>query len=301
LTADVAPQSPSLGQWVAGARPRTLPAAVSPVVAASGIACFEGDFSSWLALLAMIVGVSLQVGVNYANDYSDGIRGTDAVRIGPLRLVGSGLARPGAVKAAAFISFAAAALAGVALVWAAQQWWLLGVGAAAILAAWYYTGGKRPYGYLGLGEVAVFLFFGLVATCGTGYVQTGRVSLALLLLGVGVGSLACAILAANNLRDIEGDRAVGKRTLATRIGDPASRTLYLLLVIAAALMIIAVAALTSWWALLGLAGLVLIIPAVRVVISGGRGRDLIPVLKVTGLAELLASVALTAGLVIARL
>jgi 1,4-dihydroxy-2-naphthoate polyprenyltransferase len=301
LTADVAPQSPSLGQWVAGARPRTLPAAVSPVVAASGIAYFEGHFSSWLALLAMIVGVSLQVGVNYANDYSDGIRGTDAVRIGPLRLVGSGLARPGAVKAAAFISFAAAALAGVALVWAAQQWWLLGVGAAAILAAWYYTGGKRPYGYLGLGEVAVFLFFGLVATCGTGYVQTGRVSLALLLLGVGVGSLACAILAANNLRDIEGDRAVGKRTLATRIGDPASRTLYLLLVIAAALMIIAVAALTSWWALLGLAGLVLIIPAVRVVISGGRGRDLIPVLKVTGLAELLASVALTAGLVIARL
>jgi 1,4-dihydroxy-2-naphthoate polyprenyltransferase len=301
LTADVAPQSPSLGQWVAGARPRTLPAAVSPVVAASGIAYFEGHFSSWLALLAMIVGVSLQVGVNYANDYSDGIRGTDAVRIGPLRLVGSGLARPGAVKAAAFISFAAAALAGVALVWAAQQWWLLGVGAAAILAAWYYTGGKRPYGYLGLGEVAVFLFFGLVATYGTGYVQTGRVSLGLLLLGVGVGSLACAILVANNLRDIEGDRAVGKRTLATRIGDPASRGLYLLLVIVAALMIIAVAALTSWWALLGLAGLLLIIPAVRVVISGGQGRDLIPVLKVTGLSELLASVALTAGLVIARL
>ena len=301
MTADVAPQSPTLAQWVAGARPRTLPAAVSPVVAASGIAFFEGDFSSWRALLAMIVGVSLQVGVNYANDYSDGIRGTDAVRIGPLRLVGSGLARPRAVKAAAFTSFAAAALAGVALVGATQQWWLLAVGAAAILAAWYYTGGKRPYGYLGLGEVAVFLFFGLVATCGTGYVQIGRVSLALLLLGVGVGSLACAILVANNLRDIEGDRAVGKRTLATRIGDPASRTLYLLLVIVAALMIIAVAALTSWWALLGLAGLLLIIPAVRVVISSGQGRDLIPVLKVTGLAELLASVALTAGLVIARL
>jgi len=300
LTAEVAPQSPTLRQWVAGARPRTLPAAVSPVVAASGIAYFEGDFFSWRALLAMIVGVSLQVGVNYANDYSDGIRGTDAVRIGPLRLVGSGLARPGAVKAAAFSSFAGAALAGIALVWAAQQWWLLAVGAAAILAAWYYTGGKRPYGYLGLGEVAVFVFFGLVATCGTGYVQTSRVSLALLLLGVGVGSLACAILVANNLRDIEGDRAVGKRTLATRIGDPASRTLYLLLVIVAALLIIAVAALTSWWALLGLAGLMPIIAAVRVVISRGQGRDLIPVLKVTGLAELLASVALAAGLVIAR-
>ncbi len=274
---------------------------MSPVVAASGIAFFEGAFSGWRALLALIVGVSLQVGVNYANDYSDGVRGTDAVRVGPLRLVGSGLARPGAVKAAAFASFATAGLAGVALVWATRQWWLLAVGVAAILAAWYYTGGKRPYGYLGLGEVAVFMFFGLVATCGTGYVQTGRVSPALLVLGIGLGALACAILVANNLRDIESDRAVGKRTLATRIGDPASRTLYLTLVIAATFMIIAVAALTSWWALCGLAGLVLIIPAVRVVITGGQGRDLIPVLKVTGLAELMASVALAIGLVIARL
>jgi 1,4-dihydroxy-2-naphthoate polyprenyltransferase len=301
LTADVAPQSPSLGQWVAGARPRTLPAAVSPVIAASGIAYFEGDFSSWLALLAMIVGVSLQVGVNYANDYSDGIRGTDTVRIGPLRLVGSGLARPSMVKAAAFACFAVAGIAGVGLVWAAQEWWLLAIGAAAILAAWYYTGGKRPYGYRGLGEIAVFIFFGLVATCGTGYVQMGRVSLPLLLLGIGVGAVACAILVANNLRDIEGDRAAGKRTLATRIGDPATRSLYLMLVILAAAMIIAVAALTSWWALAGLAGLALIIPAVRVVVSGGRDRDLIPVLRITGVAELVASVALAGGLVIARL
>jgi 1,4-dihydroxy-2-naphthoate polyprenyltransferase len=269
------------------------------VVAASGIAFFEGAFSGWLALLALIVAVSLQIGVNYANDYSDGIRGTDAVRIGPLRLVGSGLARPGTVKTAAFTCFAVAGMAGVVLVWAAQQWWLLAVGAAAILAAWYYTGGKRPYGYLGLGEVAVFVFFGLVATCGTGYVQTGRVSLPLFLLAIGVGALACAILVANNLRDIEGDRVAGKRTLATRIGDPATRNLYLMLVILATLMIITVAVLTSWWALSGLVGLLLIIPAVRVVVSGGRGRDLITVLKVTGLAELIASVALTAGLVVA--
>jgi 1,4-dihydroxy-2-naphthoate octaprenyltransferase len=281
LTAEVAPQSPTLGQWIAGARPRTLPAAVSPVVAATGIAFFEGAFSGWRALLALIVGVSLQVGVNYANDYSDGIRGTDAVRIGPLRLVGSGLARPVTVKAAAFACFAVAGMAGVVLVWAAQQWWLLAVGAAAIFA--------------------VFIFFGLVATCGTGYVQTGRVSLPLFLLGIGVGALACAILVANNLRDIEGDRAAGKRTLATRIGDPATRTLYLMLVLVATLMIIAVAALTSWWALSGLAGLILIIPAVRVVVTGGRGRDLITALKVTGLAELVASVALAAGLVVARM
>jgi 1,4-dihydroxy-2-naphthoate octaprenyltransferase len=190
-------------------------------------------------------------------------------------------------------------MAGVGLVWAAQQWWLLAVGAAAILAAWYYTGGKRPYGYLGLGEVAVFVFFGLVATCGTGYVQTGRVSLPLFLLAIGVGALACAILVANNLRDIESDRVAGKRTLATRIGDPATRNLYLMLVILATLMIITVPVLTSWWALSGLVGLLLIIPAVRVVVSGGRGRDLITVLKVTGLAELIASVALTAGLVVA--
>jgi 1,4-dihydroxy-2-naphthoate octaprenyltransferase len=301
LTAEVAPQSPTLAQWMAGARPRTLPAAVSPVVAASGIAFFDGAFSGWLALLALTVGVALQVGVNYANDYSDGIRGTDAVRIGPLRLVGSGLARPGTVKAAAFVCFAVVGIAGVGLVWAAEEWWLLAVGGAAILAAWYYTGGKRPYGYLGLGEVAVFIFFGLVATCGTGYVQIGRVSLPLLLLGIGVGALACAILLANNLRDIEGDRAAGKRTLATRIGDPATRTLYLVLVILAAAMIIAVAALTSWWALAGLVGLALIIPAVRVVTTGGSDRDLIPVLKITGLAELVASVALAGGLVIARL
>jgi 1,4-dihydroxy-2-naphthoate polyprenyltransferase len=299
LTAEIAPQSPTLGQWIAGARPRTLPAAVSPVVAASGIAFFEGAFSGWRALLALIVGVSLQVGVNYANDYSDGIRGTDAVRIGPLRLVGSGLARPGTVKTAAFACFAVSGMAGVVLVWAAQQWWLLPVGAAAILAAWYYTGGKRPYGYLGLGEVAVFVFFGLVATCGTGYVQTGRVSLPLFMLGIGVGALACAILVANNLRDIEGDQAAGKLTLATRIGDPATRTLYLMLVILAALMIITVAVFTSWWALSGLVGLLLIIPAVRVVVSGGRGRDLITVLKVTGLAELVACAALAAGLVVA--
>ncbi len=293
--------SPTAAQWLAGARPRTLPAAISPVVAGSAIAFFEGGFSLLRAALALVVGIALQVGVNYANDYSDGIRGADAARVGPVRLVGSGLARPATVKVAAFGCFGIAGLAGVALVWVSQQWWLLAVGAASILAAWYYTGGKRPYGYFGLGEVFVFVFFGLVATCGTGYVQTGQVSLALLLTGIGMGALACAILVANNLRDIKGDHAVGKRTLATRIGDRRTRGLYLILIAVSAVMIMIVAGLTSWWALLGLVGLIAIIAAVRIVITGGTGRDLISVLKATSLAELITSLGLAAGFLVAAI
>jgi 1,4-dihydroxy-2-naphthoate octaprenyltransferase len=289
---------PTPGQWLAGARPRTLPAALSPVIAASGLAYFEGGFSLPIAALALLVSVALQVGVNYANDYSDGVRGTDAVRVGPLRLVGSGLAQPAAVKRAAFISFGLAAVAGLIVVIMTGHWWLLAVGAACVLAAWYYTGGKRPYGYLGLGELFVFVFFGLVAVCGTAYLQTGRVSLATLLTAVAIGSLACAILVANNLRDIHGDTAAGKRTLATRLGESRTRLLYLILIGLATLMIIIVAALTSWWALLGLAALMLIIPAVHAVITGALGPALIPVLKSTGLAELATAVGLAVGLVI---
>jgi 1,4-dihydroxy-2-naphthoate octaprenyltransferase len=170
-----------------------------------------------------------------------------------------------------------------------------------VLAAWYYTGGKRPYGYMGLGELFVFVFFGLVAVCGTAYVQVGRISLATLLTGVWVGALACAILVANNLRDIGGDAQVGKRTLATRLGDPGTRTLYVILVALSAVMIILVAYLTSWWALLGLAGLLLIIPAVRVVVSGGRGPTLIGVLKATSLAELVCAIGFAAGLLLSVL
>jgi 1,4-dihydroxy-2-naphthoate octaprenyltransferase len=296
-----AARRPTPGQWLAGARPRTLPAALSPVIAASGLAFFEGGFSLPIAALALLVSVALQVGVNYANDYSDGVRGTDAVRVGPLRLVGSGLAEPGAVKRAAFISFGLAAVAGLIVVIMTDHWWLLAVGAASVLAAWYYTGGKRPYGYLGLGELFVFVFFGLVAVCGTVYLQTGRVSVATLLTAVGIGSLACAILVANNLRDIHGDTAAGKRTLATRHGDPRTRLLYLILIALAAVMIIIVAALTTWSALFGLAGLALIIPALRAVTAGALGPALIPVLKSTGLAELATAVGLALGLVIARL
>ncbi len=184
---------------------------------------------------ALVVSLALQVGVNYANDYSDGIRGTDATRVGPLRLVGSGLASPGAVRAAAFACFGVAAVAGLGLVLLTGFWWLLAVGAACIVAAWFYTGGRHPYGYLGLGELFVFVFFGLVAVCGTVYVQLGRVPLAGLVAGVAIGALACALLVVNNLRDLTNDARAGKRTLATRIGDRATRVTYLILIVVAGL------------------------------------------------------------------
>jgi 1,4-dihydroxy-2-naphthoate octaprenyltransferase len=290
---------PRADQWLAGARPRTLPAAAAPVLAASGLAAFDDGLDPVRALLALVVALALQVGVNYANDYSDGIRGTDADRVGPLRLVGSGLAAPAAVKRAAFACFGVAGVAGLVLVVLTDRWWLLAVGAACVVAAWYYTGGKRPYGYRGLGEVFVFVFFGLVAVCGTYYVQTGQVSLAALLTGVWVGALACALLVANNLRDLEGDRAVGKRTLATRLGDRGTRMFYVSLVRGAALVVVVVALLTTGWALAGLAGLVVVLPASRRVLEGAAGRDLVPVLKATGLAELVAAVAFAAGLALA--
>jgi 1,4-dihydroxy-2-naphthoate octaprenyltransferase len=271
------------------------------VIAGTGLAVFEHSPSWPAAILALVVSIALQVGVNYANDYSDGIRGTDAARVGPLRLVGSGLAPPPLVKRAAFVSFGVAGLAGLALVIMTQQWWLIAVGVACVLAAWYYTGGKRPYGYLGLGELFVFVFFGLVAVWGTAYVQVGRVSVATLLTGVWVGALACAILVANNLRDIQGDAQVGKRTLATRLGDHRTRALYVSLVAVAAFMIIVVALLTTWWALLGLIGLLLIIPAIRVVLSGGSGPALIAVLKATSMAELGCAIGFAAGLVLSVL
>ena len=283
-------------QWVAGARPRTLPAAFAPVIAGSALAGYAGGFSAPVALLALLVSVALQIGVNYANDYSDGIRGTDAVRVGPLRLVGSGLARPTAVRAAAVGCFAVAGLAGVVLVVLTQHWWLLAVGAASIAAAWYYTGGRRPYGYRGLGELFVFVFFGLVAVGGTAYLQTGGLTAPVLLTGVAVGALACAILVANNLRDLRGDAAVGKRTLATRLGDRRTRLFYVALAALAAVMIVLVAALTTWGALLGLAGLAVILPAVRTVLSGAQGPELIAVLRSTGLAELATAVTFAIGL-----
>jgi 1,4-dihydroxy-2-naphthoate octaprenyltransferase len=290
----------TLVEWVEGARPRTLPAALAPVLAGSAVAWFEGGFAPTLAGLALVVALALQVGVNYANDYSDGIRGTDAARVGPLRLVGSGVAVPTHVRGAAFACFAVAALAGVAIVVLTGYWWLLAVGAAAIAAAWYYTGGSRPYGYLGLGELFVFIFFGLVAVCGTVYIQLGRVTQATWWTAIAIGALACAILVANNLRDLEGDRAAGKRTLATRLGDAGTRRFFLGLLGIAAVGVFGVAATSSWWALLGWFMIVALIGPIREVVRGVSGRALIPVLKHTGLAELACATGLFVGLLIAR-
>ena len=209
-------------QWLAGARPRTLPAAISPVLAGTGVAAYVDDAVWWKALLALVVSLALQVAVNYANDYSDGIRGTDADRVGPMRLVGSGVASPGSVKRAAFLAFGVAGVAGLVLA-ASTAWWLVAVGLVSVLAAWFYTGGSRPYGYLGLGEVMVFVFFGLVAVVGTTYVQTETFELPALYAAVGVGALACAILVVNNLRDIPTDTLAGKRTLAVVLGADRTR------------------------------------------------------------------------------
>ncbi|MDQ1604485.1 MAG: 1,4-dihydroxy-2-naphthoate polyprenyltransferase [Actinomycetota bacterium] len=281
-------------QWLEGARPRTLPAATAPVLAGTGAAAVVDGFVWWRALLALVVGLALQVGVNYANDYSDGVRGTDADRVGPLRLVGSGSARPGAVKRAALASFAVAAIAGLVLA-AVSSWWLLLVGAAAIVGAWFYTGGSRPYGYRGLGEVSVFVFFGLVATVGTTYVQAEQVTLASVLAGVGCGSFACAILVANNLRDVETDGAAGKRTLAVLLGDARTRVMYAGLV-AVPFGCVVLVGIGHPPALVALVAAALVVTPLRTVRGGARGRDLIVVLRNTGLTLLAYGALLGAGL-----
>ncbi len=284
-------------QWVEGARPRTLPAAVSPVVAGTGIALAADDFVWWKALLALVVALALQVAVNYANDYSDGVRGTDARRVGPLRLVGSGAATPAKVRAAALAAFGVAAVTGFVLA-ATSAWWLLAVGAATMAAAWFYTGGSRPYGYRGLGEVSVLVFFGLVATVGTAFVQTGSISKAAVLAGLGVGCLACALLVANNLRDIPTDQAAGKRTLAVLLGERRSRLLYVALLTLAFALGVGVSALLSWWALLAFVAVPLAVPATRTVLGGATGLRLIPVLRATGLLELGYAIGLCVGLLV---
>ncbi|MDF8264633.1 1,4-dihydroxy-2-naphthoate polyprenyltransferase [Luteipulveratus flavus] len=288
----------TLQEWVQGARPRTLPAAIAPVLVGTGAAYALEKANPGYALLALVVSLALQVGVNYANDYSDGIRGTDDVRVGPIRLVGQRLARPGDVKLAAFVAFGVAALAGLTLITLANTPWLLLVGALAVVAAWKYTGGKNPYGYLGLGELFVFVFFGLVAVLGTTYTQAGTLSTAAWAGACGVGAVACAVLVVNNLRDIPGDTASGKRTLAVRIGDRATRALYVLLVLVAGLCVV-VAGITAPAALIGLLALALAVPPVRVVTAGRQGRDLIPALAGTGMFLLAYGVLLGLGLYLA--
>jgi 1,4-dihydroxy-2-naphthoate octaprenyltransferase len=288
--------------WIAGARPRTLPAAVVPVLV--GTACAVHDTGEWnhgiivwRAVAAMVVSLAIQVGTNYANDYSDGIRGTDAVRVGPVRLVASGLASPSAVKRAAFGSFAVAALAGLALA-AAAGWWLIAVGAAAFLAGWFYTGGPRPYGYAGFGEVFVFVFFGLVATVGTCYVQREEITGLAVAAALPVGLLATALLVINNLRDIPTDGAAGKHTLAVRLGDRLTRLLYVAMVAGVFVAVAAIALVDRPWAALGLLGIAVAVAPIRTVSSGATGRDLIAVLGATGRTQLVTGVLLAVGIAV---
>ncbi|HEX9177230.1 MAG TPA: 1,4-dihydroxy-2-naphthoate polyprenyltransferase [Mycobacterium sp.] len=287
----------SVTQWIEGARPRTLPNAVAPVIAGTGAAAWLHAAVWWKALLALVVAVAMIVGVNFANDYSDGIRGTDDERAGPLRLVGSRLATPRSVLAAAAVSLGVAAAGGVVLAVASAPW-LIAVGAVCIAGAWLYTGGSRPYGYRGLGEVAVFVFFGLVAVLGTQYVQALRVDWVGAVLAVATGSLSSAVLVANNLRDIPTDARSGKVTLAVRLGDARTRLLYQGLLGVAALGTLALIAATPW-AAIGFVAMPLALRAAAPVRRGQGGRELIPVLRDTGLTMLVWSVAVALALALA--
>ncbi|HEX4247041.1 MAG TPA: 1,4-dihydroxy-2-naphthoate polyprenyltransferase [Pseudonocardia sp.] len=290
----------TVAQWVQGARPRTLPNAVAPVLVGTGAAVGDGAVRPGLALLALLVALSMVIGVNYANDYSDGTRGTDDVRVGPLRLVGSGVAAPTEVRTMAFAWLGLGMLAGVVLVALSGKWWLLIVGAVCVLGAWFYTGGKHPYGYLGLGEVAVFLFFGPIAVLGTTYVQSGAPGALALIGAMGVGMLSCSVLVANNLRDIESDAEVGKRTLAVLLGDRDTRRLYATLMILPMVLSL-VGAVMNPAVLLGLLAAPLAYSPVRRVLGGVRGRDLIAVLGDTAMAMLVWSLGTAVGLALAVL
>jgi 1,4-dihydroxy-2-naphthoate octaprenyltransferase len=284
----------SFAQWVEGARPRTLPNAVAPVVAGTGAAAWLDQAVWWKALLALVVSLALIVGVNYANDYSDGIRGTDDVRAGPLRLVGSRVATPRSVLTAAVVSLLVGAAAGLALAIVSQPW-LIAVGVACIAGAWLYTGGSKPYGYLGLGEVAVFVFFGLVAVLGTQYTQALRIDWVGGALAVATGALSSAVLVANNLRDIPTDKESGKITLAVRLGDARTRVLFQGLV-ALAFVLTLVLMLATPWSAVGLIASPLAVRAAGPVRGGLGGKDLIPVLRDTGLTMLVWSVAMACAL-----
>ena len=282
--------------WVGGARPRTLSAGLVPVAVGAAVAVGEGSHTAWWrAGAALVVGMALQVAVNFANDYSDGVRGTDdSTRVGPRRLVGSGLVEARSVKLAAFAAFGVAMAAGAVLA-AAAGWELLAAGAVCIAAGWAYTGGPRPYGYLGLGEVFVFVFFGLVATAGTAYALLERLDWFAVLCGVPVGLWAVSLLMANNLRDIAGDEAAGKRTLAVRLGDRGTRVAYMA-VLEASYAAALVASGTGRAAAAAVVGAPFAVRAVRKVLRGASGRDLIPVLGATAQAQLASGLAMAVGI-----
>ena len=288
----------SLSLWIKGARPRTLPAAIAPVAVGTACVSVEANATAtWSnAILALIVSLALQVAVNYANDYSDGVRGTDDKRVGPLRLVGSGAKTASAVKRASFLSFGVAAIFGLILALLTSLW-LLVVGVLCILAGWFYTGGKKPYGYFGLGEVFVFVFFGVVATTGTTFVIIEKLTVTSFTASLVVGALACALLAVNNLRDIDGDTLARKRTLAVRLGDKKARSFFVSLFVLA-LLAIFVLALSYPLALLGLVGLGSAFTSIKRVRSGAVGSELISVLSMTGRTQILTAVTLSIGFIL---
>ena len=291
--------APTWADWLAGARPRTLPAAVVPVAVGAGVAAGAGDAFAdgvvwWRVAGALMVSLLLQVGVNYANDYSDGVRGTDDVRVGPMRLVATGTASATAVKRAALITFLLAAIIGLLLA-AATSWWLIIVGASSIVAAWGYTGGPKPYGYLGLGELFVFVYFGLVATAGTTFLAIEQIPGVTWIAATAVGFLACALLVINNLRDIPTDAGVGKQTLAVRLGDRRTRLLYTALIVGA-FAAAACCAVARPWSLIVVAATPVATDPVRRVLGGAEGAALIPVLGATGRTQLAVGALLTAGL-----
>jgi 1,4-dihydroxy-2-naphthoate octaprenyltransferase len=283
-----------LSQWVAGARPRTLPASLVPVIVGTGVAVGDGHAVWWRAAAAALVALALQIGVNYANDYSDGVRGTDERRVGPLRLVASRAAPPRQVLGAALGCFVAAGTAGLVLA-AVTTWWLLLVGGAAILAAWFYTGGASPYGYRALGELSVFVFFGLVAVIGTAYVQLTRLSWTAWAAAVPIGLLACGLLVVNNLRDIPSDAAAGKRTLAVVLGDRPTRLLYAACVALPFMITLGLGA-PRPWALVALLAAPLSLPPTQRVLGGATGSDLIPALGQTARLEIAYGILLALGL-----
>jgi len=288
----------TVAEWIEGARPRTLPNALAPVIAGSGVAAQLDAFSWWRMLLALLVALSLIIGVNFANDYSDGVRGTDADRVGPLRLVGSGAAQPIQVLTAAVSCLGVAAVSGLVLVVATGHWRLLLLGGMCLAAAWFYTGGRKPYGYSGFGEVAVFVFFGLAAVLGTVYVQAGSVTWEAVACAVAIGGLSSGVLVANNLRDIPTDAESGKRTLAVLLGDRRTRLLYVALVVVTALLTVALG-LAHPLAFIALAALLLLVKPVHTMVSGRTGLELVPVLRDTGLAMLAWSLLTAAALTLA--
>lgn len=289
------PRQRGIKLWVEGARLRTLPLAISPIAIGAGAASAAKSFDLTLTLLALAVALCLQIGVNFANDYSDGIRGTDEHRVGPLRLTGSKSVRPQAVKFAAFLFFGFAALAGLVIVLLTQQWWFIAVGVAAIFAAWFYTGGKSPYGYSGLGEIAVFIFFGLVATYGTAFIQIRALDLNALLGSIAAGFFASAVLMVNNIRDLDTDRHVGKQTLAVKVGKTGAKAIYFALLWLPMLILVPYpliypATLLTW------ASVLLVLPATLIVATAKTPKELILALKLTSFASLSYAVLFGLGL-----